>query len=211
MTRQRLFLRCCFYALLSLALVFPLISLALSSSGGFRFVCLLLGVLPCFTFVRVIFDTIRDLSSSPVNITGRVSGKQRTRANHMHNRAATDHSYLMIGADRFEVDSSDLDALNEGDLVTLTYWPNNRITVSVERVSCERKGQPLSVDPAWLTSNVVALAKTIYDEQSFDRLPILADALEDAGCDNAEVLNHCRQPGEHVKGCWVVDLVLGKE
>jgi hypothetical protein len=45
----------------------------------------------------------------------------------------------------------------------------------------------------------------------FDRLPILADALEDAGCDNANILNHCRQPGVHVRGCWVVDLVLGKE
>ena len=44
-----------------------------------------------------------------------------------------------------------------------------------------------------------------------DRLAILADALEDAGCDNADILNHCRQPGEHVRGCWVVDLVLGKE
>jgi hypothetical protein len=43
-----------------------------------------------------------------------------------------------------------------------------------------------------------------------DRLPIFADALEDAGCDNADILNHCRQPGEHVRGCWVVDLVLGK-
>lgn len=39
----------------------------------------------------------------------------------------------------------------------------------------------------------------------------IADALEDAGCDNADILNHCRQPGEHVRGCWVVDLVLGKE
>jgi hypothetical protein len=42
-------------------------------------------------------------------------------------------------------------------------------------------------------------------------MPILADALEDAGCDNADILNHCRQPGEHVRGCWVVDLVLGRD
>jgi hypothetical protein len=41
-------------------------------------------------------------------------------------------------------------------------------------------------------------------------MPILADALEDAGCDNADILSHCRQPGAHVRGCWVVDLVLGK-
>jgi hypothetical protein len=61
------------------------------------------------------------------------------------------------------------------------------------------------------TVNVAALAQSLYDDRAFDRLPILADALEDAGCDNADILNHCRQPGEHVRGCWVVDLLLGKE
>jgi hypothetical protein len=67
-----------------------------------------------------------------------------------------------------------------------------------------------AIDRAWRTSNVTALAQAIYDDRAFDRLPILADALEDAGCDNADILNHCRQPGEHCRGCWVVDLVLGK-
>src|SRR5581483_3643837 len=65
----------------------------------------------------------------------------------------------------------------------------------------------------WLTWNdslVRRLAQAIYDERAFDRLPILADALEEAGCTNADILNHCRQPGEHVRGCWVVDLLLGK-
>jgi hypothetical protein len=69
----------------------------------------------------------------------------------------------------------------------------------------------VKVKRVWLTGNVVALAQTIYDDRFFDRLPILADALEDAGCDNADFLNHCRQPGEHVRGCWVVDLVLEKD
>jgi hypothetical protein len=71
--------------------------------------------------------------------------------------------------------------------------------------------RPVTVDPAWRTSNVTAVAQAIYDDRAFDRLPILADALEDAGCDNADILNHCRQPGVHVRGCWVVDLMLGKE
>jgi hypothetical protein len=70
--------------------------------------------------------------------------------------------------------------------------------------------RPLTADPAWLTSTVVALAEGIYAERAFDRLPILADALQDAGCDNAEVLDHCRGPGPHARGCWVVDLLLGK-
>jgi hypothetical protein len=70
--------------------------------------------------------------------------------------------------------------------------------------------RPVTVDPSWLTSDVRALAGGIYEERTFDRMPILADALQDAGCDNEDILNHCRQPGEHVRGCWVVDLLLGK-
>jgi hypothetical protein len=70
---------------------------------------------------------------------------------------------------------------------------------------------PVAADPTWVPAKVVDLAQTIYRNRAFDRLPILADALEDAGCTNAEMLNHCRQPGEHVRGCWAVDLVLGKK
>ena len=58
---------------------------------------------------------------------------------------------------------------------------------------------------------VVKIAQGIYDERAFDRLPILADALEDAGCDNADILAHLRSPGPHVRGCWAVDLILGKK
>jgi hypothetical protein len=70
--------------------------------------------------------------------------------------------------------------------------------------------RPAAINPAWLTPNVTALAATIYDDRAFDRLPILADALEEAGCDNAAILSHCRGPGPHVRGCWVVDLVTGR-
>jgi len=69
---------------------------------------------------------------------------------------------------------------------------------------------PVTADPAWRTATVVSLATAIYDDRAFDRLPILADALEDAGCTNADILNHCRQPGEHVRGCWALDLLLEK-
>lgn len=73
---------------------------------------------------------------------------------------------------------------------------------------------PLVVDPSWLTWNdgtVVALAQKIYAERDFDCLPILADSLEDAGCTSEGILNHCRQQEGHVRGCWVVDLLLGKQ
>jgi hypothetical protein len=64
---------------------------------------------------------------------------------------------------------------------------------------------------AWNDATVVKIAQAMYSDGALDRMPILADALEDAGCDNADILNHCRQPGEHVRGCWVIDLLLGKE
>ncbi len=62
----------------------------------------------------------------------------------------------------------------------------------------------------WRTSTVTALAQTMYDSRDFSAMPILADALQDAGCDNAAILDHCRGLGPHVRGCWVVDGCLGK-
>jgi hypothetical protein len=61
---------------------------------------------------------------------------------------------------------------------------------------------------AWNDGTIPKLAQAIYDNRRFTDLPILADALEEAGCTNSDILNHCRQPGEHVRGCWVLDLVL---
>jgi hypothetical protein len=58
---------------------------------------------------------------------------------------------------------------------------------------------------------VTTLAQTIYNDRAFDRMPELADALQEAGCDDQDMLSHCRRPGPHVKACWIVDLVLGKE
>jgi hypothetical protein len=63
-------------------------------------------------------------------------------------------------------------------------------------------------DPAWRTDTAMTLARSIYDSREFTTMPILADALQDAGCDNEDVLTHARRPGEHVRGCWVLDLVL---
>jgi hypothetical protein len=74
--------------------------------------------------------------------------------------------------------------------------------------------KPVVLDPTWLAWNdrtPVKLALAIYDGCAFDRLPILADALEDAGCDKAIVLEHLRHPGPHARGCWPLDLVLGAE
>jgi hypothetical protein len=71
--------------------------------------------------------------------------------------------------------------------------------------------RPVAVQPGWQTADVAALARGIYDERAFDRMPVLADALMDAWCADEHILEHCRGDGPHVRGCWVVDLVLGQE
>ncbi|MCI0701576.1 MAG: hypothetical protein L0241_10880 [Planctomycetia bacterium] len=64
----------------------------------------------------------------------------------------------------------------------------------------------------WRTDTAVSLARTMYESRDFSLMPILADALQDAGCDNEDILSHCRDANQvHVRGCWVVDLVLGKQ
>jgi hypothetical protein len=98
-------------------------------------------------------------------------------------------------------------------------------------LSCFCTGGMRAVGCSWLTWNdgiVPRLAQAIYDERSWDRMPILADALEEAGCGDDEILNHCRTgqngwtpmnaygesfpvTGPHVRGWWVLDLLLGKE
>jgi len=69
--------------------------------------------------------------------------------------------------------------------------------------------QPVAFDPSWRTEAAVGLARGMYYTRSFDAAPVLADALEDAGCADAAVLGHLRGGGAHVRGCWVVDGVLG--
>jgi len=71
--------------------------------------------------------------------------------------------------------------------------------------------RPVTLTPAWRTGTAIALAQAMYDSRDFGAMPILADALQDAGCTNDAMLDHCRGQGPHVRGCWVVDLVLGKD
>lgn len=81
---------------------------------------------------------------------------------------------------------------------------------------------PVDFDPNWRTSDVVAIARGMYEKRDFSPMPLLADALQDAGCDDESILNHCRSnnaailnlcpaTGPHVRGCWVVDLILNKK
>ena len=77
--------------------------------------------------------------------------------------------------------------------------------------------RPITNTPAWLTPTVSGLAQTAYEERTLpsgeldpDRLAVLSDALEEAGCDDGDILNHLRSSGPHVRGCWVVDLLTGR-
>ena len=70
--------------------------------------------------------------------------------------------------------------------------------------------RPIAFDPAWRTSTVLGLASSIYESHSFHNLPVLADALEDAGCTDESLLGHLRGGGVHVRGCFALDFCLNK-
>jgi hypothetical protein len=71
--------------------------------------------------------------------------------------------------------------------------------------------QPYRCEPEWRTETVLILASAIESDHAFDHMPILADALEEAGCDEQPMLDHLRGPGPHSQGCWVLDLILDRE
>jgi hypothetical protein len=115
-------------------------------------------------------------------------------------------------------------------LVLATTYPDSTLRSLAKnkywRAGVEPRGQPVSdivrdifgnpfrpttLDLDWRTTTVIQLAQGMYDSRDFGAMPILADALQDAGCENADVLDHCRGSGPHVRGCWVIDLLLGKE
>jgi hypothetical protein len=98
---------------------------------------------------------------------------------------------------------------------------HDRLTPAERKAQCdvirELFGQlhwDVRLQQSWLTWNdgiVPALARGIRKQGGFENLPILADALEEAGCHNSALLSHCRQPGEHLRGCWPVDLIVGNK
>ncbi len=110
-------------------------------------------------------------------------------------------------------------------LANLTDDAMEGVSVTIENVRTRSNGaaqcglircvfplRPVTVDPAWRTDTVVSLASQMYDTRDFSAMPILADALQDAGCNSADILDHCREANQvHVRGCWVVDQVLGKD
>jgi hypothetical protein len=100
-----------------------------------------------------------------------------------------------------------------------TYFGRRRIVGPVDRLAetallreiFGNPFRPVAFSPEWRTDTAVTLARTVCDLRQFDAMPILADALQDAGCDRDDILSHCRDTSQmHVRGCWVTDLVLNR-
>jgi hypothetical protein len=70
--------------------------------------------------------------------------------------------------------------------------------------------RPVAIDTDWLSPRVVLLAQAIYEDRAYDRISKLGEAIKERGCDDREILNHCRSQTEHTRGCWVVDAILGR-
>ena len=91
------------------------------------------------------------------------------------------------------------------------YWTAQNIQAHILRDIVGNPFKPITFQTQWKTHTILPLAQSMYDDRDFTAMPILGDALEEAGCDNEEILRHCRSEGLHYRGCWVLDLVLGKE
>ena len=109
-------------------------------------------------------------------------------------------------------------ALPAGCLRKTVFGEDDEAAIAAER-SCQcdilrdifgNPFRPVALTGNWQTPETKRIAQQIYDDRAFDRLPQLADAIEAAGCTDADILSHCRAPGPHVRGCWAVDLILGR-
>jgi hypothetical protein len=109
---------------------------------------------------------------------------------------------------------------SEVDETTLEEWEAEKsalfarelaITAEQVREIAGNPFRPVVLAPHWLTRDVVSIAQLISQEKGFDRLPILADAIEEAGCNLPELLAHLREPGPHLTGCWALDIILAQK
>src|SRR5262249_21307998 len=140
---------------------------------------------------------------------GKATEEQLRRAWYEADYAATPYGYDVYN---MVVDASSPDLELNGTIAATAanHAPDNRLVTYCDLLRCIY-GNPFrsaAVDLTWFgwedSRTVIKLAEGVYEERSFDRLPILADALEDAGCTDAAILNHLRGPGPHVRGCWAL-------
>ena len=129
--------------------------------------------------------------------------------------SAAKHRALKSARDAtFQKTAEGTQARLDGQIITSAWAEERKAQAIYLRCIFGNPFRPVAVNPAWLAwgdRTVPRIARAICNERAFDLMPILADALEDAGCTDPILLDHCRQPGEHVRGCWVVDLLMGRE
>jgi len=137
-----------------------------------------------------------------------IDGSAYRAAAHGSRDTAGEHADVQVPHPRYPWAESDYDAYRREYLGA---FERERLSnILLLRDIFGNPFRPVAFDPAWRTDTAVALAAQMYESRDFSVMPILADALQDAGCDNDDILAHCRGDGPHVRGCWVVDLVLGK-
>lgn len=137
----------------------------------------------------------------------------RTLGGHFPERAAWGAMLAVIPA-------IELEPLHRADGFHEEYLAGARLVqVALLRDLFGNPFRVVSINPVWLLRGngrpwergpVAELAQTVYDQRAFKRLPVLADTLEEAGCSDKEILGHLRGPEPHVRGCWVIDLLLNK-
>jgi hypothetical protein len=124
-----------------------------------------------------------------------------------HSALREQRAWLNLAADMWDHFKRSVARLRE----PAVQMPEDAAQMAIFRDLFGNPFRTMAADPCWRSTNVVGITQGIYDDHAFDRLPVVADALEESGCTNAELLAHCRGPGPHARGCWVVDLLLGKE
>jgi len=121
----------------------------------------------------------------------------------MQSASKADLGYYLAGIMRDFVQL--MEATGDASELETEHWLSDLL-----RCATGNPFRPVSINPDWRTLDVLKLAQAIYQERTFDQMPMLGEALEEAGCDTADILAHCRAMTEHVRGCWVVDAILGK-
>jgi hypothetical protein len=121
-------------------------------------------------------------------------------------------NYIAYGASAPFAAPGELHGFVNSAIIDRSAWDAERAAqVALLREIVGDSLRPQAIKPAWRSPDALALAQAAYDSCEFASLPILADALEEAGCAGAALLAHLRGPGPHVRGCWALDLILGKE
>ena len=128
------------------------------------------------------------------------------RAAHAGLNAAEEREGYVFGA---SVNVSGAVVCNEA--VADSYGETEATQITLLRDVAGNPFRPMTFHPGWRSEMARTLARTIYEGRAFDQLPALAEVLERVGCHDPDVLGHCRGPGPHVRGCWAIRLVLGRE